>query len=445
VQYGEAGVTISAAQATQTITFVLLPSTVVFGTPPVTLSATATSGLHVIFSVLSGPATVIGTTLTFTGSGTVVVAADQAGNSSYQAAPEVTQTVIVLPQSYTSPTQQIGTSSGVQTAAILLSKNFTLGSISVVTQGAPNLDFTYASGGTCAIGTVYTAGQVCTANYTFAPRVPGQRMGAILLKDGNGSGETTEYISGIGTGPLGVLTPGIITTIAGNGTKGYTGDDGPATTAELSYPTSVALDGAGDLYIADEQNSVIRRIDVKGIITTVAGNGSTTFSGDNGPALAAGIGFPNGIALDGAGNLFIAEELSGQAAGIVRKVDSNGIITTIAGTGNFGYSGDNGPAINANLYPDSLVVDRQGDLYISDSESCVVRKVDTNNIISTVAGTGLRCNDSGDNGPAISATLANPAGLAFDANGNLYIADPGRNGTTGNVVRKVDTNGIITT
>jgi len=235
-------------------------------------------------------------------------------------------------------------------------------------------------------------------------------------------------------------TSGIITTIAGTGNNGYSGDNGPATSAELYYPFDIAVDGNGNIYIADAFNSRIRKVDTNGIITTVAGDGNDGYSGDNGPATSAELNDPRGVAVDSNGNIYIADTDNNR----IRKVDTNGIITTVAGisctSGYCGHSGDNGPATSAELYdPRGVAVDSKGNIYIADYGNERIRKVDTNGIITTVAGDGTY-GYGGDNGPATSAQLRSPEDVAVDNSGNIYIADNGNHR-----IRKVDTNGIITT
>ena len=229
---------------------------------------------------------------------------------------------------------------------------------------------------------------------------------------------------------------GTITTVAGNGTPGFAGDNGAATAARLGSPTGVAVDAAGNLYIADLNNQRIRKVDAGGTITTVAGNGTGGFSGDNGSATAASLRSPAGVAVDAAGNLYIADQGNQR----IRKVDAGGTISTVAGNGTAGYSGDNGPATAASLSsPYSVAVDAAGNLYIADLNNQRIRKVDAGGTISTVAGNGTR-GFAGDNGAATAASLANPYGVAVDAAGNLYIAD-----TLNLRMRKVDAGGTITT
>jgi uncharacterized protein (TIGR03437 family) len=232
------------------------------------------------------------------------------------------------------------------------------------------------------------------------------------------------------------VSGGVITTVAGNGTAGFSGDNGPATSAELYWPDGVAVDSAGDLYIADSGNNRIRKVS-NGVITTVAGNGTKGFSGDNGPATSAQLYAPFGIALDSAGNLYIADSGNNR----VRKV-SNGVITTVAGNGTFSYTpsstlGDNGPATSAQLGPGGVTLDSAGNLFIADQGQSRIRKV-SDGVITTVAGNGTP-GFSGDNGAATSAQLWFPEGVAVDSAGNLYIAD-----TYGDHIRKVS-NGVITT
>jgi sugar lactone lactonase YvrE len=283
----------------------------------------------------------------------------------------------------------------------------------------------------------------------------------------------------------------VISTVAGNGESGYSGDGGPATAAQLNYPEGVAVDDAGNIYIADSDNARIRRVDaVSHNIGTIAGTGSGGFSGDGGPASAAKVGYatrvkidvrenlyiadrsnlrirkidrvtntittvagsagdgipatasvlllPRGVVKDSAGNVFVAD----QANHRIRKIDAaTQVISTIAGTGFVGFSGDGGPATAARLYtPFGLAIDASGNLYVCDDDNYRIRRIDAaSGIITTVAGNGQ--NDfSGDGGPATAAALGETSGVAVDASGNLYIADPrGR-------IRRVDaTTGIITT
>lgn len=209
---------------------------------------------------------------------------------------------------------------------------------------------------------------------------------------------------------------GTITTVAGGGTN--QGDGGPATSAAMSSPSGVAVDASGNLFIADRAGT-IRKVNTSGIITTVASNGTAGYSGDNGPATNAQLNVPLGVAVDASGNLFIADSFIER----IRKVTPGGIITTVAGIGVAGYSGDGGPATDAELsFPDALALDSAGDLYISDSDNNRIRRVSSVGTITTVAGTGS-FGFSGDGGEATAARLETPDGVAADPFGNLYISD----------------------
>ncbi|MBZ5630101.1 MAG: hypothetical protein LAO06_14675, partial [Acidobacteriia bacterium] len=287
----------------------------------------------------------------------------------------------------------------------------------------------------CALNTPLSANTICTLQVQFTPTKPGQRWFPLVVTDSS----PHQYgfgLEGTGVGPALAFTPGIIGTVAGTGTEGYSGDNGPATSAELDLPYGVAVDSAGNLFIADTGNSRIRKVDAGGTITTVAGNGTAGYGGNGGPATSAELDLPFGVALDSAGNLFIADR--GNAR--IRKVDASGTVTTVAGNGAYGYSGDNGPATSAALNnPWGVAVDSAGNLFIADTGNQRIRKVSTSGTITTVAGNGTQ-GYSGDNGPATSAELNYPIGVAVDSAGNLYIAD-----TYNDRIRKVDASGTITT
>jgi sugar lactone lactonase YvrE len=212
----------------------------------------------------------------------------------------------------------------------------------------------------------------------------------------------------------------VITKVAGNGTATYSGDNGPAPAASLYYPNGIALDGAGNLFIADTYNHRVRRVDAKtGGITTVAGNGSLGYSGDNGPAASASLNYPQEIAVDTAGNLFIADE-----SNHIRRVDvTTGFITTVAGNGTAGYNGDNILATSAGMRPFGVALDDAANLFIADSYNYRIRRVDAiTGFITTVAGNGTAAS-SGDDGPATLASLNVPQKVTVDSAGNLFIAD----------------------
>jgi len=217
-----------------------------------------------------------------------------------------------------------------------------------------------------------------------------------------------------------------ISTIAGNNAKGYSGDNSLANKAMLNQPTDVCTDTAGNLYIADQYNNRVRKVDAKtGIITTVAGVGTAGYTGDSALAVFVGLYWPIAVAVDASNNLYISDCLNSR----IRKVNlSTGYIVTIAGDSSTGYSGDNGLAINAKLsYPAGIAVDGSGNVYICDFGNAVIRKITAaTGIITTIAGNGLS-GYSGDGGPAINAKLLAPSGIAVDASGNLFIADEGNN------------------
>jgi trimeric autotransporter adhesin len=233
---------------------------------------------------------------------------------------------------------------------------------------------------------------------------------------------------------------GIITTIAGNGfgsgttTGGYSGDGGPATLAELNVPIGISISRTGDIYIAEQSNHIIRKINPLGIITTVAGNGFPGYSGDGGQATAAQLTLPSGVAVDSVGNLFVAE----YGNHIIRKIFASGIISTVAGTGIAGYTGDNIAATNSRLHsPFGVALDNSGNIFIADEDNNRVRKINTLGIITTVAGNGM-IGTSGDGGLATAAKVQHPVDISIDRFGNFYLAEQGQN-----VVREVDTSGII--
>ena len=228
----------------------------------------------------------------------------------------------------------------------------------------------------------------------------------------------------------------IIATVAGNGTTGFDGDGGPATAASLNYPLGMAVDDNGVVYIADWKNNRIRRVGTDGIINTIAGTGVDWFGGDGGPATQAEIYSPTGVAIDAQWNLLIAE------GSRIRRVDTNGLTSTFAGTENkWGYAGDGGLATQAELdTPHGVAIDPvSGGVYISDRNNHRIRRVDASGIITTFAGTGV-AGFSGDGGQAINAQIHSPLGITVNGSGAVYFADAGNY-----CIRRVGTNGIIST
>lgn len=273
--------------------------------------------------------------------------------------------------------------------------------------------------------------QVSSSSRTF-PQVESALAGACFVLAG------IIFFGARAANAQGVLTvtPGrTVATAAGTGTIGYTGDNGGAVPATLALPSAVAYDGSGNLYIADANNHVVREIAKgSGAITTIAGTGVAGFSGDGGAATSAQLDTPTGIAIDANGNLYIADSHNQR----IREV-SAGKITTIAGTGVAGYSGDGSAATSAQLdLPGAVAVDANGNVYIADTNNQRVRKVSGGNI-TTVAGTGEQ-NYTGDGGAATSASLDSPAGVAVDSAGNLYISD-----RHNHRIREVSVSGMITT
>jgi sugar lactone lactonase YvrE len=233
-------------------------------------------------------------------------------------------------------------------------------------------------------------------------------------------------------------TNGEIITVAGTGARGYGGDGGPAKKAVLNLPRAVAVTSVGDVLIADTDNHRIRRIDgVTGVITTVAGTGEWGHGGDGGPATAAQFAGPEGLLVGADGTMYVADTHNAR----VRRIDpATGIITTVAGTGTPGDRGDGGPASAARLtLPRGLALAPDGSLYVADSGTHRVRRIDPAGVITSVAGIGQRgC--TGDGGPAVSAALVAPSGLAFGPEGSLYIAD-----ASSDRIRRVAPDGRITT
>ena len=280
---------------------------------------------------------------------------------------------------------------------------------------------TTAAGNAYLVGFSGDGGQATNAVLNYPYSVAVDNSGNIYIADTNNNRVRK------------VDTTGIITTAAGYGGFGFSGDGSSAPSAALEYPTGVAVDSSGNLYIADRINNRVRKVDTTGNINTVAGNGIFGYSGDGGKAISAEM-LPYGVAVDGAGNIYIADLQNAR----IRKVSTSGIVTTVAGNGTFGYTGDGGTATSAALAPYGIASDSAGNLYIADAYDNRIRKVSGGNI-TTVAGNGT-FEYSGDVGPAASAQLNFPSGVAADAAGNLYIAD-----TYNNAVRQVSTTGAITT
>ena len=379
-------------------------------------------------------------------------------NSSYGSVTSVVATLtVLLPPTIIIPpaSQTIGLGSNATFAVTLmgtepLAYQWQFNGTNLMNQTGQFLNLTnvqWSDGGNYQVVITNNYGSITSAVATMTvglpPAITGQPTNQIVLVGSNG--QLSVVVTG--DGPFtyqwrlnGTNLPPIITTVAGtNGSAGYSGDGGMATNAKLNFPEGVAIDAAGNLFIADYSNNRIRKVDTNGIITTTAGTGTQGNSGNGGLAVNATLNGPAGVTFDAYGNLYISEDRNGD----VRRVDTNGIITRVAGTGTVGTSNDGGQATNSALYRvTGAALDGNGNLYINESAHCHIRKVGTNGIITTVAGNTdfITGGFSGDGGLATNAQLNAPYGIALDSPGNLFIAD-----TANNRVRKVDTHGIINT
>jgi sugar lactone lactonase YvrE len=379
-------------------------------------------------------------------------------NSSYGSVTSVVATLtVLLPPTIIIPpaSQTIGLGSNATFAVTLmgtepLAYQWQFNGTNLMNQTGQFLNLTnvqWSDGGNYQVVITNNYGSITSAVATMTvglpPAITGQPTNQIVLVGSNG--QLSVVVTG--DGPFtyqwrlnGTNLPPIITTVGGtNGSAGYSGDGGMATNAKLNFPEGVAIDAAGNLFIADYSNNRIRKVDTNGIITTTAGTGTQGNSGNGGLAVNATLNGPAGVTFDAYGNLYISEDRNGD----VRRVDTNGIITRVAGTGTVGTSNDGGQATNSALYRvTGAALDGNGNLYINESAHCHIRKVGTNGIITTVAGNTdfITGGFSGDGGLATNAQLNAPYGIALDSPGNLFIAD-----TANNRVRKVDTHGIINT
>jgi sugar lactone lactonase YvrE/plastocyanin len=347
------------------------------------------------------------------------------------------------------PPTPVGTSSPpAETILLSVNSSLTIGSISIPPAQGGKQEFVVGTITGCTIDgqTIIPAQTVCTVPVTFQPGYPGLRQAPLVVQ--TSAGNFQFGLVGTGTAPKAALLPGTITTVAGNGslcadpTTGC-GDGTAGAGAQVSSPYGVAMDSVGNVYIADESDNRVRKVDaVTGTITTVAGNGTSCSNptanpacGDGGAATAAQLNEPMAVAVDAAGNLYIADLANFR----IRRVDAaSGAITTVAGTGSQGYYADmvsGAPATSAalGLVP-SIALDSFGNLFIVDEINNIVRKVSAaTGLITTVAGTVGPGNNSGDGGPATSAQFYYPTGVAVDGTGNLYISD-----YLNDSIRKVD-------
>lgn len=336
-------------------------------------------------------------------------------------------------------TTAVGGQSAVLTVTVTMTGLGTPADPQAVTQGVQGQDFSIAPGGTCPLDQVVTAiGQTCTASVVFSPKYPGLRTGAVRVMSTGGSLLGSALIGGIATGSLAVLDPGRIDTVVGDTEWFYEGDGVPATSASIHEPASMIVDPAGNLILSDTENYRVRRVDaLSGVIETIAGTGSPGYSGDGGSATQATISTPGGLAIDGSGAIYFAD--SGNH--IVRRIDVNGNIATVAGVPQSqGYSGDGGPATSAKLFlPEGIAFDAAGDLYIADTGNGVIREVSVaTGEISTVAGVPGSQGYNGDGG-ATTSKLNSPWSVTVAPDSSLYIAD-----TYNNRIRRVSGGTIAT-
>ena len=291
----------------------------------------------------------------------------------------------------------------------------------------------------CGAGMAVAAGSVCIVPLTFSPTVAGTQGALLQFTDANGNAYT-EALSGLGNAPAAAVLPGLVNPIAGTGTAGNTGNGGPATAARLNAPSAVAFDALGNYFFADTANNQVREVTLAGNITAVAGTGAPGFAGDGSAATSALLNAPSGLAVDGAGNVYIADTGNNR----IRLV-SNGTISTFAGTGiacNFLIStcGNGGPAAQALLNaPQGLFLTPSGVLYVADTGDNVIRTIGLRSTgIVTLAGTGV-AGFSGDTSESAGAQFRAPRAVTVDNGGNIYVADTGNN-----AVRLIH-NGTITT
>ena len=352
--------------------------------------------------------------------------------------------------------QAIGSPTAAIQFPFTIAAGTTVGSVAVLTTGIAGLDFANASGTTCT-AMRYSSTTDCVVNVNFTPRTAGARMGAVVFRDGSGNVLASVPVYGVGSGPQLAFRPGAISTVAGSGAYHYNPSPVAATSAALRGPTAVAVDPAGNLLISDWFHRVIAKVNASTkILSTVAGTSApcteptaSPACGNGGPAINATLSNVEGLAVDGAGNWFIADP--GDNA--IRRVDAaTGIITTVAGDGAAGYAGDGSAATGAELNsPNGVAVDGAGNLYIADTDNSVIRMVNTLGVITTVAGGGTPCGAAtdafGDGCPATAATLSNAMALALDSANDIYIVDGGggANRTSNNLIRRVDAfTGIVT-
>ena len=350
------------------------------------------------------------------------------------------------------PATAVQSSSTPQNILLKTTSGETISSFTVPLSQGGKQEYTVGNVSGCAVDGVTSnpAGTVCTVSITFSPAYPGQR--SVPLQADTSAGKSYIALNGIGVGPLAVLTPGTLSTLAGEiNPPNCNAYSGPALLGPICNPSAGSVDFAGNVYVVSFYSNTVSKIDINGNITVIAGTGSGALSGVGGPATNASFDRPSDVVVDPAGNVYFASETAQQ----VFRIDAaTQILTSVVGNGTQGYSGDNGPATMASLNrPEGVALDAQGNLFIEDQDNNLIRKVSTAGIITTVAGNPATINQGlpaygGDGGPATEAGLALCCGGVYasydsifvDSTGNLFIGDSGHN-----VVREVTTDGIIHT
>ena len=335
----------------------------------------------------------------------------------------------------------MGATSSSQNLLLHITGTWTINSITVPASQGGISEYAAGSlaGSGCSVGSPIAGGSGldCVLPVTFSPVFPGARRIPLVISAHIGSTAVTftEGLTGVGLGAQIGFTPAVITTVAGTGTLGYTGDGGLATAAKFQQPFAVAVDFQGNLFISDFSKDVVRRVDaLTQVVTTVTGTGTPGYSGDLGPAASGTLHSPSGLSFDAAASLYIAD--SGNQA--IRKIDSaSGQISTFAGTGSAGYSGDGADANSATMHiPNDVGFDGAGSLYISDFGNDALRRIDADSLVITTAAGNGSPGSTGDGGLAVDALLDGPAAVAVNTVGDVYIADD-----TNNVIRKIAADG----
>jgi trimeric autotransporter adhesin len=350
------------------------------------------------------------------------------------------------------PATNVASSSAPQNILLKTTSPETISGFTVPVSQGNKQEYTVGTVSGCAVDGVTSnpVGTICTVPITFSPAYPGQRP--VPLQVVTSAGKVNIGLNGMGVGPLAVLTPGTMSTLAGEiNAPNCNAYNGPALSGPICNPSAGAVDFAGNVYVASFYSNTVSKIDTSGNITVIAGTGAGGLSGVGGPATSATFDRPADVVVDPAGNVYFAVETAEQ---VLRIDATTQILTSVAGNGTEGYSGDNGPATQASLSrPEGLALDLQGNLYIEDQDNNLVRKVDTAGIITTVAGNPATIGQgspaySGDGGPATQANLAlccegvyaSYDSITVDPAGNLFIGDSGHH-----VVREVTTDGIMHT